>query len=69
MKPWLRVSWVVVALIALGCATMRSRNDVATVVVKKDDTLNSIAKKYDTDWRSIAGMNREVLSNGLREGQ
>jgi murein DD-endopeptidase MepM/ murein hydrolase activator NlpD len=65
----LKVSWLLVALMSLGCATTRGRNDIVIVVVKRDDTLNSIAKKYDTDWRLIASMNRESLSNGLREGQ
>jgi murein DD-endopeptidase MepM/ murein hydrolase activator NlpD len=53
----------------VSCTTVRERNEVVSVIVKKEDTLNSIAMTFDTDWRSIAAMNRQVLSNGLREGQ
>lgn len=56
-------------LLMAGCATIGSRNNTVTIVVKKDDTLNSIAKTYDTDWHVIASMNRSELSQGLREGQ
>jgi murein DD-endopeptidase MepM/ murein hydrolase activator NlpD len=58
-----------VALMSVGCATTHGQRESTIVVVKKDDTLNSIAKKYDTEWRQIVTMNQGVLSNGLREGQ
>ena len=60
---------VLVLLVGAGCATLNSRRDTVNVVVQKNDTLNSLAKKYDTDWKSIAVLNRDQLEHGLREGQ
>jgi hypothetical protein len=60
---------VVVASLISGCATVQSRGDVKTVIVKKGDNLHKIAKAWDTDWRVIASMNREKLLDGLHEGQ
>ena len=56
-------------LLAMGCATSRGHNQVIKIVVQKDDSLNSLADKYDTDWRVIVAMNRADLSDGIREGQ
>jgi len=39
------------------------------VEVEHGDTLNSIAKQFDTDWRDIVRLNRVILQNGLRVGQ
>jgi murein DD-endopeptidase MepM/ murein hydrolase activator NlpD len=65
--------WIALAMVVLGfgtgCATSRSKSTLNTVVVEKNDTLNKIAQRYDTNWRDIAELNREQLSNGLREGQ
>jgi murein DD-endopeptidase MepM/ murein hydrolase activator NlpD len=63
------VATVALTAAASGCATVRSRGEVTTVTVRKDDTLNKIAKTWDSDWRVIASMNRDKLANGLREGQ
>ena len=62
---------LVLALIAgSGCATIGSRGNTVIIVVKKDDTLNSLAKKYDTDWKSIAALNRDQLvDNRIHIGQ
>lgn len=58
-----------VLLFTLGCATTRGSNQILKVIVKKDDSLNSLAKAYDTDWQVIVAMNRGQLAKGLREGQ
>lgn len=55
--------------IVTGCATMSGQGQTIKVIVKADDTLNSIAAAYDTDWHVIVAMNRAKLSEGLREGQ
>jgi lipoprotein NlpD len=56
-----------------GCATLNplgeQRDQIILVKVKKNDTLNTIAKRHDTTWQAIASLNRDQLSNGLREGQ
>lgn len=56
-----------------GCATLspvgQQRDQIILVTVKKNDTLNIIAKRHDTTWQSIVALNRDQLSNGLREGQ
>lgn len=56
-----------------GCATLNpmgeQRDQIILVKVKKNDTLNTIAKRHDTTWQSIASLNRDQLTNGLREGQ
>ena len=65
---------VVVASILFisGCATLNhaadQRDHIVLVKVKKNDTLNIIAKRHDTTWQQIAMLNREQLTNGLREG-
>lgn len=55
------------------CATFgnrgAARDQIILVTVKKQDTLNQIAKRHNTTWQAIAMLNREQLSNGLREGQ
>lgn len=60
-------------LFLVGCATIapmgEQRDQIILVRVKKNDTLNIIAKRHDTNWQAIAALNREQLTNGLREGQ
>ncbi|MCX6123212.1 MAG: M23 family metallopeptidase [Proteobacteria bacterium] len=58
-------------LFFVGCATSskRTQDNLVTVVVRKDDTLNSIARQFNTDWKSIVTLNRKQLEHGLREGQ
>lgn len=56
-------------LLAVGCATTSDNNKVVKIIVQKDDSLRSLAKSYDTDWRAIVAMNRDEISNGLKEGQ
>jgi murein DD-endopeptidase MepM/ murein hydrolase activator NlpD len=67
------LAFVASLLLASGCATVNSgvdqRDRIVLVKVKKNDTLNMIAKRHDTTWQSIAVLNREQLTNGLREGQ
>lgn len=63
------ITAVTALLVTTGCATLGGQQSTVTVVVKKDDTLNSIAKAYDTEWQSIATLNRDQLAQGLREGQ
>lgn len=65
--------------LSTGCATTaptptatvesQIRRDVFQVQVESGDTLNSIAKQFDTDWRDIVRLNRVTLKNGLRVGQ
>jgi len=56
-----------------GCATLNpmgeQRDQIILVKVKKNDTLNRIAERHDTTWQAIASLNRDQLTNGLREGQ
>jgi lipoprotein NlpD len=56
-------------LLGAGCATVGSRGTTTTIIVKKDDTLNTIAKEYGTTWQALVEMNRSKLAGGLREGQ
>ncbi len=69
MIRWTGLALVLSLFVGTGCATMSARRDTIIVVVKKDDTLNTLAKKYDTDWRTIVALNRDQLVDGLREGQ
>lgn len=66
-----RVFVILVAAFALatGCATTRGNSQMVKVIVQKDDSLRSLAKAYDTDWRMIVAMNRSQMSKGLQEGQ
>ena len=65
-----RISALFLVFLTLGCATAGShRGQIVSMTVKKEDTLNIIAKKYDTTWQAIVAMNRSQLTNGLREGQ
>lgn len=56
-----------------GCATLNpmgeQRDQIILVKVKKNDTLNRIAERHNTTWQAIASLNRDQLTNGLREGQ
>lgn len=58
-----------------GCATTSNvsspavRKDVYQVQVENGDTLNSIAKQFDTNWRDIVSLNKVTLKQGLRVGQ
>jgi len=56
-----------------GCATLNpmgeQRDQIILVKVKKNDTLNRIAERHNTTWQAIASLNRDHLTNGLREGQ
>lgn len=53
-----------------GCATVGAPpRRVIQVQVEPGDTLNTIAKQFDTDWRDIAVLNKPSLVNGLRVGQ
>lgn len=57
----------------VSCATLTpiadQRDEIILVKVKKNDTLNILAKRYETTWQSIAALNRDLLARGLREGQ
>jgi murein DD-endopeptidase MepM/ murein hydrolase activator NlpD len=63
--------------IAIGsCATTNrqqtvsdSKREVLQVQVESGDTLNKIAKQFDTKWNEIVAQNKEVLRGGLRVGQ
>jgi murein DD-endopeptidase MepM/ murein hydrolase activator NlpD len=63
----------VVLTLFVSCVTSNHRDlyrdQIILVKVKKNDTLNIIAKRHRTTWQSIASLNRDKLSNGLREGQ
>ena len=56
-----------VFFLSVGCATIAKRD--VLVVVKKNDTLNTIAKEYGSSWESIVELNETTLVDGLREGQ
>lgn len=60
-----------IGLLVSGCATVGTapRRQVIQVQVEPGDTLNTIAKQFDTDWHDIAVLNKPVLKNGLRVGQ
>ena len=65
-----QVLFLFVALsLAFGCATTRGQDQLAKIIVQKDDSLRSIATAYDTDWRVIVAMNRDQVAKGLQEGQ
>ena len=51
--------------------TLTNINPV-TYVVKKGDTLSSIANKYGTDWQSLYQKNKDVIGNNpnlIKPGQ
>jgi lipoprotein NlpD len=56
-----------VFFLSVGCATV-AKHDVM-VVVKKNDTLRTIAYEYGSTWESIVELNETTLADGLREGQ
>lgn len=59
-----------IAIALAGCATTsQTRSKVLQVQVETGDTLNTIAKQFDTNWRDIAALNKATLQNGLRVGQ
>lgn len=66
----IKVFFIIAALLLpMGCVTTKDKNQIVKVIVQKDDSLRSIAKAYDTDWRVIVAMNRSEISKGIQEGQ
>lgn len=64
------LSLVFVFVVATGCAsTSETRRDIFQVQVEAGDTLNSIAKQFDTNWHDIIVLNKTTLRHGLRVGQ
>lgn len=64
---------VFIGLIVSGCATVgggsAAQRRVIQVQVEQGDSLNTIAKQFDTDWRDIALINKATLKGGLHIGQ
>lgn len=62
---------LVIGFVVSGCATIGAptQRQVIQVQVEPGDTLNTIAKQFDTDWRDIALLNKSSLTSGLRIGQ
>lgn len=56
-----------VFFLSVACATV-AKHEVM-VVVKKNDTLKTIAYEYGSTWESIVELNESTLAEGLREGQ
>lgn len=54
---------------SVSCASLRSGSNTVTVVVKKNETLRTIADTHGVTWESIVQQNRPTLTDGLREGQ
>lgn len=71
MVNFLKVLPLFAGLLVSGCATVGAppRRQVIQVQVEAGDTLNTIAKQFDSDWRDIALLNKPSLVDGLRVGQ
>lgn len=71
MKMFLMMFPLIVGLVVSGCATVGGspQRRVIQVQVEQGDSLNTIAKQFDSDWRDIAQINKAALKNGLHVGQ
>jgi murein DD-endopeptidase MepM/ murein hydrolase activator NlpD len=78
----MKISVVVLAFVlsVSGCKTYVSKLNSSSTAsaantatyqreVKTGDTLNTIAKEFDSNWRSIYQLNSKTLKDGLRVGQ
>jgi murein DD-endopeptidase MepM/ murein hydrolase activator NlpD len=53
----------------VSAGTGAPKTDLIQVQVEQGDTLNKIAKQFDTDWKTIVRLNRDALRSGLKVGQ
>jgi murein DD-endopeptidase MepM/ murein hydrolase activator NlpD len=64
------LTWCLFTGLTLGCvSTSGSKRELLQVQVEAGDSLNSIAKQFDTDWREVVRFNRDTLKHGLKVGQ
>ena len=54
---------------SVSCASLRSGSNTVTVIVKKNETLRTIADAHGVTWESIVQLNQPTLAHGLQEGQ